>query len=169
MTVWVEIGGKTRRVVLASNGSFEPDGGFKVDDVAVAAEARLLEPGVISLLVEGRSYRCVSRRIGETTSVVIDGEVFAYAVGDPRSLRSLGGGARGGTGGIKTVKAPMPGRVVRVLVQAGDTVEAGQACVVIEAMKMQNELKAAKAGVVSKVSVAVDQTVAAGEVLLVIE
>ena len=163
MTVWIEIGGKTRRVLLA------PDGRFEVDGAAVAAEARLLEPGVISLLVAGRSYRCVSRRINETTAVVIDGEVVHYAVSDPRSLRSLGGGSRGGAGGIKTVKAPMPGRVVRVLVQAGDTVAVGQACVVIEAMKMQNELKAAKAGVVTKVAVTVDQTVAAGEVLLVIE
>jgi biotin carboxyl carrier protein len=67
------------------------------------------------------------------------------------------------------VKAPMPGRVVRVLVEAGQEVEEGQALVVIEAMKMQNELKSPKAGRVARVAVGVGDTVGAGEVLAVVE
>jgi biotin carboxyl carrier protein len=63
----------------------------------------------------------------------------------------------------------MPGRVVRVLVNAGDTVAEQQGLVVIEAMKMQNELKSPKAGRVVRVAVAVDDTVGAGEVLAVVE
>jgi biotin carboxyl carrier protein len=63
----------------------------------------------------------------------------------------------------------MPGRVVRVLAQAGDKVEANQGIVVIEAMKMQNELKSPKAGVVVEVRVSAGDTVAAGQVLAVIE
>jgi biotin carboxyl carrier protein len=63
----------------------------------------------------------------------------------------------------------MPGRVVRLLVEVGDEVVEGQGVVVIEAMKMQNELKASKAGPVAKVSVAVGDTVGAGDVLVVVE
>jgi biotin carboxyl carrier protein len=63
----------------------------------------------------------------------------------------------------------MPGRVVRLLVEVGDEVVEGQGVVVIEAMKMQNELKASKAGRVAKVSVAVGDTVGAGDVLVVVE
>jgi biotin carboxyl carrier protein len=63
----------------------------------------------------------------------------------------------------------MPGRVVRVLVAEGDEVEAMQGVVVIEAMKMQNELKVPKAGRISKVAVAVDATVEAGQVLIIVE
>jgi biotin carboxyl carrier protein len=63
----------------------------------------------------------------------------------------------------------MPGRVVRLLVNAGDEVEQGQGLVVIEAMKMQNELKSPKAGRVAKVGVGVEETVGAGDVLVVIE
>jgi biotin carboxyl carrier protein len=63
----------------------------------------------------------------------------------------------------------MPGRVVRLLVEVGDEVVEGQGVVVIEAMKMQNELKASKAGRVAKVSVAVGDTVGSGDVLVVVE
>ncbi|HMF53873.1 MAG TPA: biotin/lipoyl-containing protein, partial [Edaphobacter sp.] len=67
------------------------------------------------------------------------------------------------------VKAPMPGRVVRVLVSEGDEVAEQQGVIVIEAMKMQNELKAPRAGRIAKVAVKVDATVAAGEVLVIVE
>jgi biotin carboxyl carrier protein len=67
------------------------------------------------------------------------------------------------------VKAPMPGRVVRVLVEAGEDVAEGQGVVVIEAMKMQNELKSPKAGRVTRVGVAVGDTVGSGDVLVVVD
>jgi biotin carboxyl carrier protein len=63
----------------------------------------------------------------------------------------------------------MPGRVVRVLVEAGDEVEEGQGVVVIEAMKMQNELKSPKAGRVVRLGAAVGDTVGSGDVLVVVE
>jgi biotin carboxyl carrier protein len=63
----------------------------------------------------------------------------------------------------------MPGRIVRVLVAAGETVAAGQGCVVVEAMKMQNELKAPRAGRIARLTAAVGDTVPAGAVLLVVE
>jgi biotin carboxyl carrier protein len=135
-----------------------------VDGQVIPVDVKALEPGVMSLIVEGRQYRCVLDGDG----VVIDGHRYGFELEDPRSLqgrRGVGGGAQG----PRPVKAPMPGRVVRLLVEVGDEVAEGQGVVVIEAMKMQNELKASKAGRVAKVGVAVGDTVGSGDVLVVVE
>jgi biotin carboxyl carrier protein len=168
VTVWLDIGGKKRRVELpAGVGNGDPLVGpidCLVDGRAVAVDVRTLQAGVMSLLVEGRQYRCVLDGDG----VVIGGQRFAFEVEDPRSLqgrRSAGGGATG----PRALKAPMPGRVVRVLVGVGDEVLEGQAIMVIEAMKMQNELKSPKVGRVVRVASAVGDTVGAGDVLAVVE
>ena len=163
MTVLLEIDGKKRRVELPSGlgtGVLE----CSVDGRAMLIDVRMLEPGVMSLIVEGRQYRCVLDGDG----VVIGGRRFAFEVEDPRSLQGRRGGA-GGAQGPRPVKAPMPGRVVRLLVKVADEVTEGQGVVVIEAMKMQNELKASKAGHVMKIGVAVGDTVGSGDVLLVVE
>jgi len=163
VTVWLEIGGKKRRVELpssAAGGTME----CVVDGRTMTVDVRMLQPGVMSLLVEGRQYRCVLDGDG----VVIGGRRFAFEVEDPRSLQGRRG-AGAGTEGPRAVKAPMPGRVVRVLVAAGDEVAEGQGIVVIEAMKMQNELKSPKAGRVARIAVAVDDTVGAGDVLAIVE
>jgi acetyl/propionyl-CoA carboxylase alpha subunit len=163
VTVLLEIDGKKRRVELPSGlgtGVLE----CSVDGRAMLIDVRMLEPGVMSLIVEGRQYRCVLDGDG----VVIGGRRFAFEVEDPRSLQGRRGGA-GGAQGPRPVKAPMPGRVVRLLVKVGDEVTEGQGVVVIEAMKMQNELKASKAGHVMKIGVAVGDTVGSGDVLLVVE
>jgi biotin carboxyl carrier protein len=140
-----------------------------VDGRAVSVDVRLLEPGVMSLLVtspdaQGRQYRCVLDGDG----VVIDGRRHGFVVEDPRSLQGRRG-AGAGTEGPRPVKAPMPGRVVRLLVEVGEDVEEGQGVVVIEAMKMQNELKSPKAGRVIRVGAGVGDTVGSGDVLVVVE
>jgi acetyl/propionyl-CoA carboxylase alpha subunit len=163
LTVWLEIDGKKRRVELpagAVGGAMD----CVVDGQGVVVEARMLQPGVLSLLVGGRQYRCVLDGDG----VWISGRRFPFVVDDPRSLQGRRG-AGAGTEGPRAVKAPMPGRVVRVLVAVGDEVEEQQGVVVIEAMKMQNELKSPKAGRVVRVGVAVGDTVGAGDVLAVVE
>jgi biotin carboxyl carrier protein len=99
---------------------------------------------------------------------VIAGRRYEFVVDDPRSLRGRRAKEDGATG-PRAVKAPMPGRVVRVLVSEGDEVVEQQGVVVIEAMKMQNELKVPKAGRIAKVAVTVDTTVSAGEVLIIVE
>jgi biotin carboxyl carrier protein len=176
VTVWLEIGGKRVRVELAGtlNGGVDAGamawaGECLVDGRAVSADVRLLEPGVMSLLVtyphaQARQYRCVLDGDG----VVIGGRRYGFVVDDPRSLTGRRG-AGAGTDGPRPVKAPMPGRVVRVLVEAGDEVEEGQGVVVIEAMKMQNELKSPKAGRVVRVGAVVGDTVGSGDVLVVVE
>ncbi|HEX4578021.1 MAG TPA: biotin/lipoyl-containing protein [Edaphobacter sp.] len=177
MTVWLEIGGKKVRVELGGTpGESVAAGAMEcsVDGRAMSVDVRLLEPGVMSLLVtypdntypdrEGRQYRCVLDGDG----VVIGGRRYGFEVDDPRSLQGRRG-AGAGTEGPRPVKAPMPGRVVRLLVEVGDEVAEGQGMVVIEAMKMQNELKSPKAGRVARIGVAVGDTVGSGDVLVVVE
>ena len=141
---------------------------FRVDDAAErTANVETAEPSVFSVLLDGRTY---DARVEETPAgaliVVIDGYRFEIEVRDPRRW-SRKDAARGGEG-VQTVAAPMPGKVVRVLVAQGDEVEAGQGLLVVEAMKMQNEMKAARAGRILSLTAKEGATVAAGEVLATI-
>jgi biotin carboxyl carrier protein len=136
------------------------------DGVERAADVEIAEPCVYSVLMDGRSYDARVEDAADGLVVVIDGYRFEVEVRDPRRL-SRRTGSRGGEG-VQTIAAPMPGKVVRVLVQAGDAVEAGQGLLVVEAMKMQNEMKAARAGTVMSLSAKEGSTVAAGEVLATI-
>lgn len=162
MTVWLEIAGKKRRVELPALATGALD--CVVDGRTMRVDARMLEAGVMSLVVEGRQYRCVLDGDG----VWIGNRRYGFTVDDPRSLQGRRG-AGGGAEGPRAVKAPMPGRVVRVLVAVGDAVAEGQGVVVIEAMKMQNELKSPKAGRVARIGVAAGDTVGSGDVLAVVE
>jgi len=136
------------------------------DDPARSAQVEVPEPGVYSILMDGRSYEArVEERPGGLV-VVIDGYRFEIEVRDPRRWSRKSGGA--GAEGVQSIAAPMPGKVVRVLVAPGDAVEAGQGLVVVEAMKMQNEMKASRAGRVLSVAAKEGATVAAGEVLATI-
>ena len=122
-----------------------------------------LTPGAYSVLIGGRSYDVIASN-GE---IRVNGRAFSVEVFDPREMR---GRKSGGAGeGRQNIAAMMPGKVVRVLVSAGDEIAAGQGLVVVEAMKMQNEMKSPKAGRVVEVKTKPDATVAAGDVLLVIE
>ena len=128
-----------------------------------AANVVAVEPGVYSVLLDGHSYEV---RVEETPAglqVVVNGRRFQVEIEDPRSWsrKSRAGRAEG----VQPITAPMPGKVVRVLVAIGDAVEAGQGVVVVEAMKMQNELKALRAGIVLTVDAAEGATVTAGETL----
>lgn len=132
-----------------------------------AAHVEAPEPGVYSILMDGRSYDARVEGTAGALVVVIDGYRFEIEVRDPRRWTRASGG-RGGEG-VETIATPMPGKVVRVLVSPGDAVEAGQGIVVVEAMKMQNELKASRAGRVLTAPAKEGATVAAGEVLATIE
>jgi biotin carboxyl carrier protein len=131
-----------------------------------SAEVQMPEPGVYSVLLDGRSY---DARVEETAGplvVVIDGHHFEVEVRDPRRRSRQASGRTGE--GLQTLTAPMPGKVVRVLVAVGDAVVAGQGLLVVEAMKMQNEMKAPRAGTVLSIAAKEGATVAAGEVLATI-
>jgi len=131
------------------------------------AQVELAEPGVYSVLMGGRSYDARVEEHPDCLMVVIDGYRFQAEVRDPRRWSPKD--SRRGADGVQTVAAPMPGKIVRVLVAAGDAVEPGQGLVVVEAMKMQNEMKAPRAGKVLSVVAKEGATVAAGEVLATLE
>jgi biotin carboxyl carrier protein len=100
--------------------------------------------------------------------ITIGGEAFTVHVIDPRALPT-GGSASGATSGRARITAPMPGKIVRVLVEQGAEVAAGDGLLVVEAMKMQNEIKAPKSGMVVELYVEQGATVAAGDVLVIVE
>jgi biotin carboxyl carrier protein len=140
---------------------------FRLDDGAEqTANVEMPEPCVYTILMEGRSYEARVEEQPQALVVVLDGYRFELDVRDPRRFRS--NSARRAGEGVQTVIAPMPGKVVRVLVAVGDAVETGQGLLVVEAMKMQNEMKAARAGTVLTVAVQEGATVSAGQLLATI-
>jgi len=126
-----------------------------------------VEPGVYSILMDGRSYEARVEESDGCVIVFIDGHRFEVGIQDPRRWSRRAG--RPGAEGRLNVSAPMPGKIVRLLVAEGDTVEAGQGLLVMEAMKMQNEMKAPKAGRVVSLTARAGATVVAGDMLAAIE
>lgn len=163
----VTIAKKIYRVELARAGE---DGQWacKVNGRVFPMDVVSVQEGVLSLLVNGKSHEVKQETIGAETNVVVGHERFAVSVRDPRSFRSR---ARAGASeqGVKKITAPMPGKVVRILASVGTQVEAGQSVIVIEAMKMQNELKAPKTGVIKKINAVEGAAVEAGQSLAEVE
>ena len=122
------------------------------------------------LLTQGHSvYNCrVDTTQPNELEVSIGGSSYKIKLIDPKRLRSSQSGADHDRGSAQIV-APMPGKVVKVLVEPGAHVEAGAGIVVVEAMKMQNEMKSPKGGIVIELKTAAGATVNAGDVLAVVE
>jgi biotin carboxyl carrier protein len=134
-------------------------------------EAHDVEPGVYLLKLDQRVFECRVRRVDTAAGVSevhVGQQEFQVTLVDPRRL-SHATAAATLAAGRAAVTAPMPGRVVRVLVEVGTQVEAGAGLIVVEAMKMQNELKSPKAGVVTVVNAETGAAVNAGDTLVVIE
>lgn len=141
---------------------------YSLTDLTGTVDARQVEAGTYSILLNGRSYEVRTGSAAEgRTWVEVAGRRRELDLRDPRNSRGAGASAQ--RAGQATLKAPMPGKVVRILVAEGATVEAGQGLAVVEAMKMQNEMKAPRAGVVKSIKTREGASVAAGEALLVIE
>ena len=161
---------KRQVTVNGRSGRMEIDGSrlrYTREDGVEIARAYSVEqtgPTEFSILLDGRSYRVSA---GEGGQVWVNGSLLSMEVFDPRDLRP---GSQGSASqGRQQVAALMPGKVIRVLVAAGDPVKEGQGLIVVEAMKMQNEMKSPKSGRVAEVRARPDATVAAGEVLVVVE
>ena len=161
----VTIAEKLYRVELVRT---EQEWKCKLDGRELPLDVVSAQEGMLSLLLQGKSYEVKQETVGAESNVVVGQERFSASVRDPRSFRSR---RRSGASeqGVMKIKAPMPGKVVRILAPAGSQVEIGQSVVVIEAMKMQNELKAPKTGVVKKISVAEGAAVEAGQALAEVE
>jgi biotin carboxyl carrier protein len=133
------------------------------------ASVSLPEPGIFVIVFNHRVYRCVVEKLPDgRTEIVINGRRIPVAVRDKKRFRA-GSGLVADGDGLMALSSPMPGKVVRVLLNVGDEVASHQGVLVVEAMKMQNEVQSPKAGRVAEIRVSEGQTVNAGEVLAVIE
>ncbi|MBV8205949.1 MAG: acetyl-CoA carboxylase biotin carboxyl carrier protein subunit [Acidobacteria bacterium] len=170
MTSEVVIGDTLRRVELQRDPS--ATGGFlaRVDGREFRFSAVKAGRNVLSIIMDGRSYQVLREAQGAEgdTNIVISGVRYPVEVRDPRALLARRARSRHGDGPRKLL-SPMPGRVVRVLAEVGAQLAAGTGIIVIEAMKMQNELKSPKDGVLAKVAVTPGMAVNAGDVLAVVE
>jgi len=165
MTFDVRIDGAATRLEVERNGDvyrFRMGSGDE-------KQAHLIEPepGLFSVLLDGRSYEAHAEADGEGAWITIHGRRFHVTVADPRRWVPKGAGAAGE--GRENIVAPMPGKIVRVLAAPGDTVQAGQGIVVVEAMKMQNEMKSRRGGRVVAIPVKEGDTVGPGAILATIE
>jgi biotin carboxyl carrier protein len=169
MTLWLDINGRLRKVELPNTTIGEIT--CYLDGRPLTINAQRLAPGLISLLQldpPTQQFRCILDTSPEGDAVLINGARIPFALHDPRSLRTRRA-AGAGTDGPKSVKAPMPGRVVRVLVAPGDEVAAQQGLIVIEAMKMQNELKSPKAGRITRIAAQEGETVQSEDILVIVD
>jgi len=157
------VAGKKRTVTLEGK---PPDARVVIDGREYRVDWANVPGGIISMIVEGRSRTArVARREGG----------LAVWVGGHRLDLDLGSAddavesVRAGGGGSGIIKAPMPGTVVKVLVQEGSSVSVGQSLVIVEAMKMENDVRASVAGVVRKVNVSAGDSVGTTEPMVEIE
>jgi len=162
----VDVNGERREVVLDADG-------IHADGVRLDARLTEVEGTPVWLLTVGDEvHRLIVRRGEARGQYVITFGAFRYEVEavDERTrvIRDLSGAAAG-VAGPASLKAPMPGMIVRINVEVGAEVQAGQGLVVMEAMKMENELRASAAGRVKRVAVAVGQAVEKGALLVEME
>ena len=164
MTYDISIDGKNHRLDLSQ---VEGRWTCRLDGREIAVDAVLARPDVLSLRIENKAYEVKCERVGSEMHLWVGSVRFAAEVRDPRSFR---GRVRAADDhGPKKLLAPMPGKVVRVLVSQGAEVEAGTGVLVVEAMKMQNEVKSPKKGTVQKILATEGAAVNAGDVLAIVE
>ena len=138
-----------------------------IDGRRVEADAVKISSGVYSILLDGRSLEIRVEALADGLLLHTAGREYRVEMLDPRSWRRSGGGGID-LAGRQQISAPMAGKIVRVLVTQGQQVETGQGLLVVEAMKMQNEIRSPKTGTVERLLATEGQAVNAGEVLAVI-
>jgi biotin carboxyl carrier protein len=168
------VAGEERLVEIAPQGSSYRitihDGIAESENPRVlVVDAAHLAGHAMSLLVDGRSVWCeVEPGKDGHLAVLVGDEVHSLEILDERRLRMRRASGKFTLEGPQRIDAPMPGKVVRVLVKQGDPVQEGQGLIVVEAMKMENELKSPKAGVVAELHAQEGQPVEAGAKLAVV-
>ncbi len=140
----------------------------EIDGRVYELELREPEPRCYLFLRDTEVHECRVSKTQDGFDVNLRGRNHAVAIVDPKRLRS-GQNADRHSHGLAEITAPMPGKVVRVHIETGASVEKGAGVIVVEAMKMQNEMKSPRAGVVISINVKPGDTVNAGDVLAVVE
>lgn len=157
----------------ADTGNYE----MSLDGRSFEVDARRMPSQIVSMLLDHKSYDVDLERIARRTDTLdgrvhvrVRGRVLRFEMLDERRVKMKEAqGFRLDVGGLATIDSPMPGKVIKLLAKEGDEVKEGQGVVVVEAMKMENELKAPKAGVVKEIKVKEGDAVEAGARLAVIE
>jgi biotin carboxyl carrier protein len=159
----VRIEGKSHQVEAERRG----DGWeFRIDGKLVDADVVEIFPGLYSILLDGKSLVVRIEPREDRLEIEVGTRRIAAEVTDPRRLRR--GRGQLDLEGHQRILAPMPGKVVRVLAGQGEPVEADQAILVLEAMKMQNEVRSPKSGRIERLLVSEAQTVNAGDLLAIV-
>jgi biotin carboxyl carrier protein len=161
----VTIDGRNYRLELART---ETGWRCGLDGREMQVDAVLTRRDVLSVLIEGKAYEIKREWVATDMHLWVGSVRYLAELRDPRSLRGRRS-ADADEKGPKNLLAPMPGKVVRVLIGELQAVEAGQSVLVVEAMKMQNEIKSPKKGTVQKIVAAEGANVNAGDVLAIVE
>lgn len=162
ITYEARVGGRTFRVeVRGRDGRYA----VKLDERALEVDCEESSDGFVSLLIDGRSHEAALERRPGGYAVGLRGGTVIVELASPSSA----GAPRAGTAVAARLTAPMPGRVIRVLVEPGQIVERADGLVVMEAMKMENELRSPRAGRVKEVHAREGQAVETGALLVVVE
>jgi biotin carboxyl carrier protein len=167
MKLTAEVNNEIREITVRREG----DKVFAtVNDRSYELEAHLTAPNTWLFKLDGKIYECYvsPETINGQTHVSAGQNSHEFKLTDPKRL-SHAGGAHAHGDGVAEIVANMPGKVVRVLVAVGDEVKTKDGVIVVEAMKMQNEMRSPKDGVIKEIRAAEGETVNAGDVLVVIE
>jgi biotin carboxyl carrier protein len=156
-------GGSNRRIEIEKI----EDGKFRIDGKEREVSVEVLEDGVYSLIVDGQSYEAAVRQEKKGFVVDIGAHTIPVKLEDPFKAKTAG--AKGGVEGEAVIASPMPGRVVGLKMTVGQAVKEGEGVVLVEAMKMENELHSPKDGKIKSILVKVGDAVEGGQDLVVIE
>jgi biotin carboxyl carrier protein len=122
-----------------------------------------------SLIVDNRSFEIEVDHKGDEYRVLVDGRNYRVGLLDERRVRTSDGSEAAGVSGRQAVSVPMPGKVIAVLVAEGDVVEKDQGLVIVEAMKMENEVRSPIGGEIKQIKVKQGDTIEGGAVLVIVE
>ena len=144
------------------------EGQIRVDDQPLSVNfQQLTEGGIISLLIDNRSLEAIVEERNDRWEVLIRGELYSVSVQDERAYRlAKARGLSNVVTGEALVKSPMPGLIIAVSVKEGQVVATGDQVIILESMKMENELRSPRNGVVKRVHVEAGATVEKNQVLL---
>jgi biotin carboxyl carrier protein len=163
----IQLGGQNGKARIVELAREDDRWRITLDGLAIDADATEIAPNIFSILLNGQSHEVRITPLPDgTLSLQNAHHEFTAQVIDPRAWRGRHHAAE--AEGRQQIVAPMPGKVIRMLVRAGDAVEAGQGLLVVEAMKMQNEIRSPKRGTVERLLAKEGQPVNAGEVLCIV-
>jgi len=161
-----QVGGKGETVTLDSRGE---NSSVKVGDEVFEVDCRRISDHSLSMLIGSSSVTAYIVQSGDDILVSIAGEVYSFSrkAGGSKHARDLALGLAGG--GLLEISSPMPGKVVKVNVSEGDPVKKGESVAVVEAMKMENDLRCPADAVVKRVSAKAGDQVGAGQPIVELE